>query len=82
MPQAGVFAGADDVLDAGVDAVRGVDVGALAAPPSGDGSAADRPAVRPVRSASCRSRTRPACDTTPVPPPVTSRPRDHAVAFT
>jgi hypothetical protein len=30
--EAGVLAGADDVLDAGVDAVRGVDVGALAAP--------------------------------------------------
>jgi hypothetical protein len=39
-------------------------------------------AVRPVRSASWRTSTRPACDTTPVPPPVTSRPRDHAVAFT
>jgi hypothetical protein len=50
-------------------------------PPPGVGSAADRPAVRPVRSASCRSSTRPACDTTPVPPPATSRPRDHAVAF-
>jgi hypothetical protein len=24
----------------------------------------------------------PACETTPVPPPVTSRPRDHPVAFT
>ena len=34
MPQAGVLAGADDVLDAGVDAVGGVDVGALAAPAS------------------------------------------------
>jgi hypothetical protein len=45
-------------------------------------SAADRPAVRPVRSASSRSSTRPTCDTTPVPPPVTSRPRDHPVAFT
>ena len=29
--------GVDDVLDAGVDAVRGVDVGALAAPASGPG---------------------------------------------
>jgi hypothetical protein len=35
-----------------------------------------------VRSASWRTSTRPACDTTPVPPPVTSRPRDHAGAFT
>ena len=51
-------------------------------PPSGDGSAADRPAVSPVRSASSRSSTSPACDTTPVPPYVTSRPRDHPVAFT
>ena len=51
-------------------------------PPSGDGSAADSPDVRPVRSDSCRSRARPACDTTPVPPPVTSRPRDHPVACT
>src|SRR5450755_1827824 len=51
-------------------------------PPRGEGSAAERPAVRPVRSASCRSRASPACDTTPVPPPVTSRPRDHPVAFT
>ena len=33
-------------------------------------------------SANCRSSTCPACDTTPVPSPVTSRPRDHAVAFT
>jgi hypothetical protein len=47
-------------------------------PPSGDGSAADRPAV-PVRSASCHS-TSPECDTTPEPPPVTSRLRDHPVA--
>jgi len=51
-------------------------------PPSGVGSAADRRAVRPVRSQSWRRRTGPACDTTPVPPPVTSSPRDHAVAFT
>ena len=48
---------------------------ATAAPPTG-------PAVSPVRSASSRSRTSPACDTTPVPPPVTSRPRDHPVACT
>ena len=33
MSQAGVLAGADDVLDAGVDAVRGVDLGALARQP-------------------------------------------------
>ena len=32
MPRAGVLPGADDVLDAGVDAVRCVDVGAPAAP--------------------------------------------------
>jgi hypothetical protein len=32
MTESGVLAGADDVLDAGVDAVGGVDVGALAAP--------------------------------------------------
>jgi len=32
MPEAGVLPGADDVLDAGVDAVGGVDVGVLAAP--------------------------------------------------
>jgi hypothetical protein len=51
-------------------------------PPGGDGSAADSPAVIPLRSASSRSSTSPACDTTPVPPPVTSRPRDHPVAFT
>lgn len=38
---------------------------------------ADHPG--PVRD---RARTSPACDTTPVPPPVTSRPRDHPVAFT
>jgi hypothetical protein len=35
MPQAGVLPDADHVLDAGVDAVRGVDVGALAAPAPG-----------------------------------------------
>jgi hypothetical protein len=51
-------------------------------PPRGEGSAADRPAVRPVRSDNCRSSTSPACDTIPVPPPLTSRPRDHPVAFT
>ena len=39
-------------------------------------------AVRPVRSASRRSSTSPACETMPVPPPVTSRPRDHPVPFT
>ena len=33
MPEAGVLAGADHVLDAGVDPVRGINVGALAAPP-------------------------------------------------
>src|ERR1019366_6900330 len=51
-------------------------------PPSGEGSAADSPDVRPVRSVTWRSSASPACDTTPVPPPVTSRPRDHPVAFT
>jgi hypothetical protein len=35
MPQAGVLAGADHLLDAGVDAVRGVDVGAVPAPAFG-----------------------------------------------
>jgi hypothetical protein len=45
-------------------------------------SAADRPPVRPVLSAKCRSSTSPACDTTPRPPPVTSSPRDHPVTFT
>jgi hypothetical protein len=50
--------------------------------PAGDGSAADSPAVRPVRPASSRTSTSRACDTTPVPPPDTSRPRDHPVAFT
>jgi hypothetical protein len=49
-------------------------------PPSGDVSAADTPAVRPVRSGSCRSSTSPASYTTPVPPPVTSIPRDHEKA--
>ncbi|HUC26293.1 MAG TPA: hypothetical protein VMA73_26620 [Streptosporangiaceae bacterium] len=51
-------------------------------PPAGDGSAADSPAVRPVRSASSRSSTSPACGTTPVPPSLTSRPSDHPVACT
>src|SRR6266487_2693878 len=37
MAEPGVLAGADDVLDAGVDAVGGVDVGALAAPAPGRG---------------------------------------------
>jgi hypothetical protein len=42
-------------------------------------SAADRPLVRPVLSARCRSSASPACDTTPVPPPDTSRPLDQPV---
>ena len=37
----------------------------------------DRSAVRPVLSASDRSKTSPVCDTIPLPPEVTSRPRDH-----
>src|SRR6266581_2547758 len=45
-------------------------------------SAADRPPVSPVRSASLHSRPRPACATTPVPAPVTSSRRYHAIAFT
>src|SRR5262249_37973308 len=44
--------------------------------------AGDRPAVSPVRSASARSSTSPACDTTPVPPPVTSSPFSQPVPFT
>src|SRR5579859_4588943 len=47
-----------------------------------DHSARDKPPVRPVLSASRRTKPSPACDTTPVPPPVTSRPFDHAVTFT
>ena len=43
MSQAGVLAGADDVLDAGVDAVRGVEVGALAAPAPGRGGQVRHP---------------------------------------
>ena len=41
--QAGVLAGADDILDAGVDAVGGVGVGALAAPASGVSGQVGRP---------------------------------------
>lgn len=49
MPEPGVLAGADDVLDAGVDAVRGVDVGALAAPASRGRGQVRRPeAVAPA----------------------------------
>ena len=43
MSQAGVLPGADHVLDAGVDAVRGVDVGALAAPAPGRGGQVRHP---------------------------------------
>ena len=39
----------------------------------------DRSAVRPVLSASDRIKTSPVCDTIPLPPEVTSRPRDHPV---
>ena len=39
-------------------------------------------AVGPVLSDNCRSSASPACDTTPEPLPVTSRPRDHPVPFT
>jgi hypothetical protein len=49
MSQAGVLPGADDVLDAGVDAVGGVDVGALAAPAfGGGGQVGDPQAVAPA----------------------------------
>src|ERR1700693_6025575 len=43
MSEAGVLAGADDVLDAGVDAVCGVNVGALPAPASGRGGQVRHP---------------------------------------
>src|SRR5689334_20111934 len=45
-------------------------------------SAWDSPPVRPVLSDSRRSSPSPACDTIPVPSPVTSRPLDQAVTFT
>ena len=49
MSQAGLLAGADDVLDAGAAAVRGVDVGALAAPAlRRGGQVGDPPAVAPA----------------------------------
>ena len=42
-----------------------------------------RQARRQARSGpKAAAAARPACDTIPVPPPVTSRPRDHPVAFT
>ena len=40
-----------------------------------------RPPVNPVLSARCRNSTSPACDTTPRPPPVTSRPLDQPVTL-
>jgi hypothetical protein len=45
-------------------------------------SAFDNPPVRPVLSATARSNASPACDTTPVPPAMTSSPLSHPVAFT
>ncbi len=45
-------------------------------------SACDSPLVRPVLSDRRRSSPSPACDTIPVPSPVTSRPLAHAVTFT
>ena len=42
----------------------------------------DNAAVKPVRSASIRTATLPACATTPVPSPDTTNPADHAVLFT
>ena len=47
---------------------------ATAAPPTGQTSGPSGPKAA--------AAARPACDTIPVPPPVTSRPRDHPVAFT
>ena len=43
-------------------------------------TAAAKPAVRPVRSASSRGSTIPACATVPVPPTRTNKPRDHPAA--
>ena len=45
-------------------------------------SAFDNPAASPVTSHSRRNSASPAWDTTPVPPPVISSRRDHAIAFT
>lgn len=45
-------------------------------------NAFDRPAVSPVLSASTLSNATPACDTIPVPSPVTPKPVSHPVTFT
>ncbi len=45
-------------------------------------NAPDRPAVSPDLSASSRSTASPACETTPSPSAVTSKPRDQPVTFT
>jgi len=42
----------------------------------------ESPLVRPVRSATSRNATLPACATTPDPSPVTDNPHDHEVRFT
>ena len=90
MSQVGVLPGADDVLDAGVDAVRGVDVGALAPPAPGRGGQVRHPrGVTPAvggleqgqlraRGAAARGGRRPA--SSPASPSADRRPGPRAAA--